>query len=231
MAVGRRTNPACTALISILLVTAAGCGGSASPTVPPEQSVSDNVSSAGNRVGPRLGDDCTAELTNATEVEVSTVRGPLECREARGLLKIYSANAAQHGSGTGGALDIGVWRCKSATPTEQPRAGQCEQRAGAPRMFEVYTVGFSFRAGNNNLDCHIPPPDGAGQYNLRATNIDCGAAERILDLWTTRCAGSRIEACVVEHGVSCRIVDLGYELSQIRCRGRRNQLVTFETGA
>jgi hypothetical protein len=217
--------------IPVLPLLIVGCGGSDSTVTVRERVVVDTPPGVSDNSGPQLGDDCTAETTISTEVEVSTIRGPLQCREAQRVMEIYFANAATAATGSGAGLEIGDWSCLSAPPPQHPLAGRC-QTGDAQREFEMYSIGYAFRPENQDVDCHLPPPDGAGQSNLRATDIDCDGAERVLDTWSSKCASSyRTGACPVGDGVSCTIVELGYELSQIKCKGRRGQLVTFETGA
>jgi hypothetical protein len=232
-ALGDRFVLGVTSLVTILSLAIAGCGSSDSTTVTVQKRTADTAAElAPVSYGPQLGDGCTAETAIATEVEATTVRGPLQCREVRRVMEIYFANAGTNGVGSGAGLEVGSWACVTAPPPEQPLAGYCKEAEGAQREFEMYSIGLAFRPGNRNVDCHLPPPDGAGQSNLRATSIDCAAASMVLGLWLSRCTGKHTEeACSVGDGVRCATIELGYELSQIRCRGRNDQLVTFETGA
>ncbi len=220
-------------LVSIMSLPIIGCGGSDSTTVTVrERVVTETAGSAPLNDGPGLGDDCTAETPIATEVEARTTQGPLQCKEAQRVMEIYFAHAATSGVGSGAGLRVGGWDCITAPPPEQPLAGYCSDAGDSLRKFEIYSVGYAFRPENRNTDCHLPPPNGAGQSNLRATDIDCIAAKRILESWQTQCASAEVSGpCAVADGARCLVVELGYELSRIECRGRPGQLVTFETGA
>lgn len=84
------------------------------------------------------------------------------------------------------------------------------------------------------VDCMLPPPDGAGFFELFATKVDCTTAENVRQAWSTQCAGSDtgVEDCAVIEGFSCTYERQGYELGQITCtRGDDDAVVTFKTGA
>lgn len=84
------------------------------------------------------------------------------------------------------------------------------------------------------VDCMLPPPDGAGFFDLFATKVDCTTAENVRQAWSTQCAGSDtgVEDCAVIEGFSCTYERQGYELGQITCnREDDGAVVTFKTGA
>jgi hypothetical protein len=89
-------------------------------------------------------------------------------------------------------------------------------------------------ASGEPIDCGLPPPDGAGFFDLFATNVDCATAEAVRQAWSTQCAGSDtgVEGCAVIQRFTCTFTQTGYELGEIECvREDDDAVVTFKTGA
>lgn len=201
----------------------AGCGGSDSkPSEEPAEVVKSDP------IGPRLGDGCSVEAVTPTLVEIDTEEGQVDCDEAKGILEIYFDQVATKSKSNNGELKLGAWTCRRAPGGMAPYSGSCVSENGT---FGMYSVGYAPRPANKNTDCNLPPPDGAGFFNLRATNIDCSIAEGIIDEWVERCASNPDpDPCTISNGLKCSYRTEGYEAGSIACRGRE-QLVEFDTGS
>jgi hypothetical protein len=80
------------------------------------------------------------------------------------------------------------------------------------------------------ISCGDLAQGGAGSYNVRAFDVDCGMARLVATQWEDECAQQPSGSCQVSAGFYCSFQDAGYELGYIACTSGTRR-VTFETGA
>ena len=214
-------------LAAVFSLAVSACSDSTEPPATPKAEKAPNTpkaekASKGPVAGsPQLGDGCTVE-SGYTFDEINTREGRVSCPEAQRVLRLYFDNVDTRGS-----FSVGPdWSCTSAPGGMRPYLGSCSSDSA---VFEYFRVGWAREPQNVRQDCRLEPVDGAGFFNLEATDIPCGAAKLVIDEWgTTSCPPEG--PCRISNGLTCTFTSTGYESGSIVCEGR-GQIVTFDTAA
>jgi hypothetical protein len=83
------------------------------------------------------------------------------------------------------------------------------------------------------VDCNLPVPQGGGQYDLFATDLDCDTAKTVVIRWVYGCLNAPDnKPCEADMDFSCTYRPTGDEVGQVTCtRSDGGAELTFETGA